>query len=86
MLTERKALWKHTPGMCEEVPTITSYISENKKTDAAVVIFPGGGYEKEQNTRVQDMQDFWQKTAYVRLLLITVWHRINFRCRCLMQE
>lgn len=37
-------LWQNTPGLCEEVPTLTEYIPENKKTDAAVVIFPGGGY------------------------------------------
>ena len=37
-------LWEQTPGMCEEVPTITYYKPENKKSDGAVVIFPGGGY------------------------------------------
>jgi len=37
-------LWENTPGMCEEVPTITYYKPENKISDGAVVIFPGGGY------------------------------------------
>lgn len=37
-------LWKNTPGMCNETPQITPYIPANKKTDAAVVIFAGGGY------------------------------------------
>lgn len=37
-------LWSKTPGLCEETPTITPYIPENKKSDAAIVIFPGGGY------------------------------------------
>lgn len=37
-------LWDNTPGMCEEVPTITYYKPENKKSDWTVVVFPGGGY------------------------------------------
>lgn len=37
-------LWENAPGMCEEVPTLTAYIPDNKKSDAAVVIMPGGGY------------------------------------------
>lgn len=39
-----KNLWENTPGMCEEVPTLTAYIPDEKKSDAAVVIMPGGGY------------------------------------------
>lgn len=39
-------LWENTPGMCKETPTITYYEPQNKKSDAAVIIFPGGGYEK----------------------------------------
>lgn len=37
-------LWNNVPGMCEEVPKITYYKAENRSTDGAVVIFPGGGY------------------------------------------
>ncbi len=37
-------LWDNTPGMCEEIPTITYYKPENKTSDWTVVIFPGGGY------------------------------------------
>lgn len=44
MYTEKINLWDVTPGMCEEVPTITYYKPDNKKTDAAIVIYPGGGY------------------------------------------
>ncbi|MDD6214629.1 MAG: alpha/beta hydrolase [Firmicutes bacterium] len=44
MITDKKNLWENTPGICDEIPTITSYIPENKKSDAAIVIFPGGGY------------------------------------------
>ena len=44
MKTEKFDLWTNVPGMCEEVPTITAYIPDNKTSDAAVVIFPGGAY------------------------------------------
>lgn len=37
-------LWEQTPGMCEEIPVLDIYIPENKTTDIAVVIMPGGGY------------------------------------------
>ena len=37
-------LWKNTPGVVLETPTITPFIPKQKKSDAAVVIFPGGGY------------------------------------------
>ncbi len=37
-------LWKTVPGMCEEVPVLEYYPAENKTTDAAVIILPGGGY------------------------------------------
>ncbi len=37
-------LWDNTPGLCEEVPQLTAYIPDSKKSDAAIVIFPGGGY------------------------------------------
>ena len=41
---ERVYLWNEAPGMCEEIPYIDIYIPENKKSDGAVLIFPGGGY------------------------------------------
>ncbi len=37
-------LWKTVPGMCEEVPVLEYYPAENKTTNAAVIILPGGGY------------------------------------------
>ncbi len=37
-------LWESIPGMCEEKPVLDVYIPENKKSDIAVVILPGGGY------------------------------------------
>ncbi len=39
-------LWKNTPTICEEVPKLTAYVPENKTSDAAIIIFPGGSYCK----------------------------------------
>ncbi len=44
MYTETLNLWENTPGLCEEVPTITYYQPEKAVSRASVVIFPGGGY------------------------------------------
>ncbi len=43
-MTDTVQLWEQTPGMCEEIPVLDIYIPENKTTDIAVVIMPGGGY------------------------------------------
>ena len=37
-------LWKEVPGMSQHVPVLDCYIPENKTSDIAVVILPGGGY------------------------------------------
>ncbi|MBE6569291.1 MAG: alpha/beta hydrolase [Ruminococcaceae bacterium] len=37
-------MWESVPGKCEETPVLEYYPAAEKKTDAAVVIFPGGGY------------------------------------------
>ena len=37
-------LWENTPGLCEKIPTLDYYPAKNKKSDATVVIFPGGAY------------------------------------------
>lgn len=63
MITEQKDLWENTPGICEEVPTITSYIPENKKTDAAVVIFPGGGYAMRADYEGADYAKFLEENG-----------------------
>ncbi len=44
MRTEKFDLWESTPGHCDEVPTLTVYIPDNKTHDSAIVILPGGGY------------------------------------------
>ena len=37
-------LWINTPGEYDYEPAIHAWIPENKRSDAAVVIFPGGAY------------------------------------------
>lgn len=37
-------LWDQAPGLCYEEPILEYYPAENKLSDAAVVILPGGGY------------------------------------------
>lgn len=37
-------LWENIPGGYDIKPDITAYIPDNKKSDSAVVILPGGGY------------------------------------------
>jgi acetyl esterase/lipase len=39
-----KKLWKTVPGMCAQEPELDCYIPEDKTTDIAIVILPGGGY------------------------------------------
>ncbi len=44
MKVEMFDLWNKVPGECMEAPKITAYIPDEKKSDGAVVIFPGGAY------------------------------------------
>ena len=37
-------MWDKVPALEGEVPVLEYYPAENKKSDATVVIFPGGGY------------------------------------------
>lgn len=41
---EKIRMWDTIPGMCESEPDLEYYKAENKKSDGAVIIFPGGGY------------------------------------------
>ncbi|MBQ7922920.1 MAG: alpha/beta hydrolase [Clostridia bacterium] len=41
---ETFTLWDNVPGDYTELPVLHYYPAENRKTDAAIVIFPGGGY------------------------------------------
>lgn len=37
-------LWEITPGFCQTEPEIFPFVPEEKRSDAAIVIFPGGAY------------------------------------------
>ena len=37
-------MWEKVPALDGEAPVLEYYPAENKKSDATVVIFPGGGY------------------------------------------
>lgn len=43
-MKETVKLWDNVPGLCEQIPELDCYFPENKTSDIAVVIFPGGGY------------------------------------------
>ena len=61
-------LWENTPGKCEELPTITAYIPENKKSNGAIVILPGGGYGGRTSHEGEDYAVFFAErgiTAFV---------------------
>ncbi len=51
-------LWSNTPGECNEIPTITPYVPQEKRSDAAVVIFPGGGYACRADHEGKDYAEF----------------------------
>ena len=61
---EKQNLWKNTPGLCEEVPTLTAYIPENKKSDMAIVIFPGGGYGMRAPHEGESYAEFLAQNGY----------------------
>ena len=61
-------LWENVPGLCEEVPKLTAYIPDVKKTDMAVVILPGGGYRMRAEHEGKGYAEFLNKngiTAFV---------------------
>lgn len=54
MKTEKHKLWENTPGKCEEVPTVTAYIPEHKKSNGAIIVFAGGEYAARSNHEGED--------------------------------
>ena len=56
-------LWEKVPGMCEEIPQITEFIPEDKKTDVAIVIFPGGAYSGRSEYEGKGYAEFLSKNG-----------------------
>ncbi len=44
METDKIKLWNCIPGECNTGPTIVPFIPETRRSNAAIVIFPGGAY------------------------------------------
>jgi len=68
MKSEKYNLWDKTPGFCEEIPTITVYIPDEKRSDGAIVIFPGGGYGGRSRWEGENYAQFFARngiTAFV---------------------
>lgn len=54
-------MWDKAPGMCEETPVLEYYPSENKITDAACVICPGGGYAERAGHEGKGYAEYFNK-------------------------
>lgn len=61
-------LWEDVNGNCKEIPKITAYIPDDKKTDISIVILPGGGYVGRAEHEGRGYANFLNKngiTAFV---------------------
>lgn len=64
-----KPLWKETPGLCEEIPTITEYLPPLKKSKIAVIIFAGGGYRVRAEYEGKDYAVFLAEHGYTAFVV-----------------
>ena len=69
MSAKTYSLWKNTPGLCEEQPKITCYCPENAVSDAAVVIFPGGGYAHRAEHEGKGYAEFLNENGYTAFVV-----------------
>ena len=69
MENKTKELWTKTPGLCEEIPTITEYLPENKKSNMAIIIFPGGGYGMRASHEGKDYAEFLSENGYTAFVV-----------------
>ncbi len=63
-VTEEK-LWENTPGMCEEIPTLTAYIPEKMTHDSAIIIFPGGAYCRRAEHEGKGYAEFLARNGFL---------------------
>lgn len=63
MKTEVMNLWNTVPGLCEEIPKITAYIPDEKKSSCAVVILPGGAYVMRAEHEGKGYAEFFGKNG-----------------------
>ncbi len=70
-------LWENTPGEYTTVPSLDIYLPENKTSDMAVVILPGGAYECHASHEGKDYADFFNRhgvSAFVLPYRVTPHH------------
>ncbi|MBQ7839412.1 MAG: alpha/beta hydrolase [Lachnospiraceae bacterium] len=74
MKSEPRNLWTKVPGEYTEMPTITAYFPEKKLSDAAVVIFPGGGYRIRAEHEGKGYAEFLAQNGYTAFVVeYRVW-------------
>lgn len=62
-------LWEKAAGVSETVPTIVPYVPKNKKSDAAIIICPGGGYGALCDHEGAEYAKFFKKNGIVSFVL-----------------
>ena len=69
MKIETYSLWENVPGTYDVVPDITAYIPDEKKSDSAVVIFPGGGYAGLCDYEGDEYARFYAENGYTAFVV-----------------
>ena len=69
MYTEVINLWENPPGLCEETPLITYYKPDNKVSDMAILIAPGGGYSGRSPSEGPAYAEFLADKGYTCFVL-----------------
>ena len=62
-------LWEEVPGLYEEFPKITAYVPDEKKSDVAIVILPGGGYAARAEHEGKGYAEFLNKNGIVAFVV-----------------
>lgn len=68
MFVKTVNLWENTPGAYDKIPALDVYIPENKTSDIAIVVLPGGGYNHHAPHEGQGYAEFLNEhgiTAFV---------------------
>ena len=68
MYVKTVELWNDTPGTYNKIPSLDVYIPEQKTSDIAVVILPGGAYARHVEQEGKDYAEFLNEhgiTAFV---------------------
>lgn len=69
MLAKTVNLWENTPGAYDKIPALDVYIPENKTSDIAVVVLPGGGYTYHADYEGQGFAEFLNSNGITAFVL-----------------